>query len=170
MSKSLAEPPAHHARIRILNGLRIAFSVAAVALIIFGLFTMREVSRSRGWAETSGRVIASNINQFTNKGTTTYRPLIMYSYAVSGIRFMSSRIAFHSLGSRDRAEATRITARYPIGTSVDVFYDPQNPEQAVLERGGNPWLPIIVGGIFSMFAVWTRIMRGRLEKRPDDRR
>ena len=35
-------------RVRTFNFLRILFSVAAIALIVLGHFTMREASRSRG--------------------------------------------------------------------------------------------------------------------------
>ncbi len=35
------------------------------------------------------------------------------------------------------AAAAEITARYPIGTKVEVYYDPLTPGDAVLERGFN---------------------------------
>ncbi len=129
------------------------------------LVGMREASRSRGWMETGGRVIASNVNTFTDKGTTTYRPIVVYSYSVGTIRYMSSRIAFHSLASAKRADAANAAGRYPVGSTVPVLYDPQDPEQAVLERGSNPWVLIITGGVCSILAVWMRMLRARAEKR-----
>ena len=146
--------------------LRLAFSVVAVVLIIFGLFTLRETSRSRGWARTDGRVVSSNVNTFTGKSGTTWRPMIVYAYSIGGVRFMSTRIAFHSLASGNRADAAKVAARYPAGSAVRVLYDPQDPEQAALEPGDNPWPFIIAGGVFSMLAVWMRILRGRAEERP----
>jgi hypothetical protein len=152
-------------RIRTLDYLRIAFSAAAVGLIIFGLFTMRETSRSRGWARTAGRVVTSNVNEFTGTGGTTWRPMIIYSYSVGAVRFMSSRVAFHSLASGNRGDAAKVASRYPAGSTVAVLYDPQDPEQAVLQPGSNPWVPLLAGGVFSMLAVWMRMLRGRAEKR-----
>jgi hypothetical protein len=152
-------------RVRTLNTLRVVFSALAVGLIIFGLYTMRETSRSRGWVTVEGKVIGSRITEFTTKGGRTYRPMVIYAYSDSGARFMSTRIAFRSLASSRREDAAQVAARYPVGSTVQVFHDPQDPEQAVLERGNNPWLPIIAGGGFSVLAVWMRILRRRTERR-----
>lgn len=157
--------PALRRKVRTLDCLRLAFSAAAVGLIIFGLFTLRETSRSRAWRTTDGRVIASNVNEFSGKSGTTWRPIVVYSYSVGAVRFMSSRIAFHPLASGNRADAAKVAARYPVGSAVRVLYDAQDPEQAVLEPGANPWGFIIAGGAFSMLAVWMRILRGRAETR-----
>jgi hypothetical protein len=91
--------------------------------------------------------------------------MVVFSYAVGRVRFMSSRIAFHSLSSSNRSDAARFAATYPVGRTVQVFYDPQDPEQAVLEPGSNPWAPIVAGGMLAMLAVWMRVLRGRVEKR-----
>jgi hypothetical protein len=157
-------PDDDRSRVRTFDYLRLAFSAVAIGLIIFGLLTMRETSRSRGWAQVEGRVVTSAVNAFTGKSGTTWRPMVVYSYSVGSIRFMSSRIAFHSLASGSRSDAAKLAARYPAGGMVRVFYDPQDPEQAVLEAGSNPWVPIIAGGVFSMLAVWMRILRRRAEK------
>ncbi len=165
-SRSERRPSAQRTRILTLNVLRLVFSALAVGLIIFGLFTMRETSRSRGWVRAGGRVISSSVNEYAGKGSTSYRPIVVYSYSVGAARYMSSRISFRPHGTTDRNEAARIAGRYGVGTSVDVFYDPQDPEQAVLERGVNPWLPLIAGGAFSMLAVGMRMLRARAERRP----
>jgi hypothetical protein len=57
-----------------------------------------------------------------------------------------------------------VVARYPVGKTIQVLYDPTDPEQSVLEPGSNPWVPIAAGGAFSMLAVGMRILRGRAEK------
>jgi len=152
-------------RIRTLNSLRVVFSLLAVGLIILGLLTLRQTPRSRRWAKVEGKVITSNVNEFTGKGGRTYRPMVIYAYSVGAVRFMSSRIASRPLASSDRSAAARFVEKYPVGKTVQVFYDPQDPEQAVLEPGANPWLPMIAGGVFSMLAVGMRILRARIEKR-----
>ncbi len=162
--RSRGREPARR-RIRSLDYLRLAFSAAAVGLIVFGLFTMRETSRSRNWASADGRVVQSSVNQFTTKGTTTFRPIVVYSYTVGAVRYMSTRLSFRSQATGSRDAAAKITGAYPAGRAVRVFYDPQDPGQAVLEPGGNPWTFIVAGGAFSMLAVWMRMLQARAEKR-----
>ncbi len=166
MAAPSSRSPAIRRRVLVLNVLRLLFSALAVGLILFGLFTLRETSRSRGWAETTGRVISSGVNEYAGKGSRSYRPIVVYAYSAGAVRYMSTRISSaHSQGTADRNAAARVAARYPVGASVPVFYDPQDPEQAVLQRGGSPWLPILAGGAFSMLAVGMRMLRARAERK-----
>ncbi len=150
-------------RLRLLDVLRLVFSAAAIGLIVFGLFIMRERSRSRGWAATSGTIVSSTVTQFTGKTGTTYRPMVMYGYSVGAVRYSSNRISFRAIVSSDHDAALKAAAAYKPGSAVRVFYDPQDPEQAVLERGANPWVGIVGGGVFAMAAVWMRMLRRRTE-------
>lgn len=152
-------------RQRLLDVLRLVFSALAIGLVVLGLFALRERSRSRGWATTAGTIASSSVSHFTDRNGTTYRPLVMYGYSVGAVRFMSSRLAFRSAGTSDREAAMKAAGRYKPGSRVQVFYDPLEPEQAVLDRGVDPWGPIVAGGVFAMLTVWTRILRGRTEKR-----
>ena len=58
-----------------------------------------------------------------------------------------------------RAKSEEDVARYPVGMTVDVYYDPQNPTQASLAPReeialtGNSTL--IVGGILILVAVYA---------------
>ncbi len=157
-------------RRRVLDALRLVFSAAAIGLVVLGLFTLRERSRSRGWERTPGRVVSSSVNDFVAKdGAHTYRPMVVFSYSVGALRLMSNRLSFRSLSTSNRGDVETLIARYPAGKHVQVYYDPQEPDRAVLERGGNPWLPLLAGGACSFAAVAVRILRGRAERR-DDRR
>ncbi len=151
-------------RRRLLDVLRLVFSAAAIGLIVFGLFTMRERSRSRGWAATPGTIVSSTVTRFTGRTGTTYRPMVMYSYSVGAVRYSSNRLSFRSIVTSDHDAALKAAAAYKPGSAVEVFYDPQDPEQAVLDRGANPWVGIIGGGVFAMAAVWMRILGGRTGK------
>lgn len=158
-------PDATRKKIRLLNVARLAFSGLAVGLIIAGLYAMRETSRSRGWVQADATIVSSRVTEFNGKSGRTYRPMVIYAYSVGTIRYMSSRITFGQVQTSNRGAAEKQAARYRAGAHVTIQYDPQDPEQAVLEPGGNFWLWIVAGGIFSALAVWVRMLRGRLEKR-----
>ncbi|MDR3373025.1 MAG: DUF3592 domain-containing protein, partial [Ancalomicrobiaceae bacterium] len=68
--------------------------------------------------------------------TLKYRANIRYVYTVAQRDFTSAAITLGwspLYGSAEDAQA--ITARYPVGAHVDVYYDPGNPDAAVLQRG-----------------------------------
>lgn len=159
------DDPVLRKQIRTLDFLRLLFSVLSIGLILVGLYTMRETSRSRGWLRTGGKVVSSRVTEFAGKSGTTYRPMVIYGYSVGSVRLMSNRIAFHSVASSWRSSAERIVARYPAGRDVQVYYNPQDPEQAVLEPGGQAWIWIVGGGVLALLTVWMRIRRGRIERK-----
>ena len=67
----------------------------------------------------------------SDSGTTAY-PVIQYSYQVGGQAYQSNKYApGPEIGGTG---AHKIVARYPVGAQVMVFYNPQNPAEAVLER------------------------------------
>jgi hypothetical protein len=153
-------------RERILDLLRVLLSLLAVGLVVLGLFILRESSRSRGWQPVSGRVVSSSVSDFTGKdGAHSYRPMVVFAYSVGALRLMSNRISFRSLSTADRGAAETFVRKYPVGKTVQVYYDPQEPDRAVLEPAGNPWLPLLAGGACSFAAVGTGILRRRVEKR-----
>lgn len=73
------------------------------------------------------------------QGGTTWKPAIVYGYVVNGTSYLSSRVQFMNVVSgsstfRDSL-AKNISEEYPVGKTVTVYYDPDNPEDAVLEPG-----------------------------------
>lgn len=86
-----------------------------------------------------------------------YRANIRYEYAVNGeshesdIWRFGAKISWLSWPS----VAARATARYPFGKSVTVFYNPNNPSDAVLEPGTIDWTGFVLGLLFMIApAIW----------------
>lgn len=141
---------------------------AALAIIFGGLGavflavhwnTRRKAQRAVNWPQTPGQIVASDLteNYATDSDgyqTTYYQPAIRYVYSVIGVQYTGTRIAY-GIASSDRASTLRILARYPLGASVQVYYDPQNPGEAVLETRATGNLLPLVGGIFFLVGVVT---------------
>lgn len=63
------------------------------------------------------------------------RPRIVYSYTVNNNLYKSDQISEGwKLSSNVAFFAKRKAARYPPGQPVEVFYDPDNPARAMLDR------------------------------------
>jgi hypothetical protein len=65
-----------------------------------------------------------------------YSAHVEYSYSVHGKRYLSRNISFGSRYSTNlRSMIQSIVNRYPINAQVKVFYNSNNPDNAVLEPG-----------------------------------
>lgn len=135
----------------------------AILFIVLGLVGFRAGGRVLFSASVNGQVVSSRVNEYADKqGGRHYRPMVIFSYPVDAERYMSNRIASGVYDSTNAAAAARIVARYPIGQAVTVFYDPLDPQHAVLEPGSNPWLFIVLGGVC---AITTVVLRQYLARR-----
>ena len=99
--------------------------------IIF--FTRRKMAAVSGWPSTMGTITNSFIDwrSSSDSGTTAY-PVVQYSYQISGQTYQGNKYApGPEIGGTG---AHKVVNRYPAGSQVMVFYNPQNPADAVLER------------------------------------
>jgi len=113
--------------------------------IIF--FMRRKMAAVSQWPSTMGTVVMSTIEQrSSSEGGYTNYPVVQYSYQVGGQAYQSMKLApGPEVGGTG---AGRVVARYPAGAQVMVFYNPQNPSDAVLERKAPAqwimWLILII--------------------------
>lgn len=83
---------------------------------------------------TRGVITKSQVEVDRDDDGPSYYPDIEYRFEVAGVPFTGdqTRIGdFSTSGNR----ATQLVQRYPVGKVVDVFYDPEDPSDAVLQRG-----------------------------------
>ncbi len=91
---------------------------------------------SQSWPSTTGTVIKSRVEVRGGSNTTHVDPKIVYEYQVSGQQYQADQIR---VDARHRVfqvspDAYAVVDRYPVGTSVTVYYNPDNPAEAGLER------------------------------------
>jgi hypothetical protein len=127
----------------------IGFVLVILNAIFIGIlfFMRRRMATVSQWPSTMGTVLNSYLERRrSNNGSTNY-PVVQYSYQVGGRTYQSSKLApGPEVGGTG---AGRVVARYPAGAQVMVFYDPQNPSDAVLERKAPAqWLFVLILVIF----------------------
>jgi hypothetical protein len=138
----------------------------AILFIVLGLVGFRAGGRVLYSASANGQIVSSRLNEYADKqGAHHYRPMVIFSYPVEAERYMSNHIASGVADSTNAAAAERIVARYPVGRTVTVFYDPLDPQHAVLEPGTNPWLFIALGGVCAISTVVLRQYLARKKRR-----
>jgi hypothetical protein len=96
-------------------------------------FMRRRMATVSQWPSTMGQVMMSTIQlRSSSEGGSTEYPVVQYSYQVGGQGYQSMKIApGPEMGGTG---ARKVVAKYQPGTQVMVFYDPQKPSDAVLEK------------------------------------
>jgi hypothetical protein len=122
-----------------ITGFGILFGLSLGAVASWIVFRSRRKSRAaRTWPSTEGRIVDSRVEAKTLPGdrpNTRFAPRITYEYVVNGRVYQSQRIAFReTFWSLAPQSAQASAARYPAGAHVTVYYDPEHPEETVLER------------------------------------
>lgn len=104
-----------------------------VVMLVAGLLIARTPGKSKDWPTAIGQILASTISYRSRSGGghAPY-PLVMYLYQVEGRQYQSQRIYFG--GEVGGSAMTGLLKKYPVGAQVPVYYNPQNPAEAVLER------------------------------------
>lgn len=124
-------------------------SMLAVALILIGIIWaaafawahVRAVGKARAaetWPTVAGRVVSCRVDveeSQNNDGnsTTWYNPVVTYGYAVAGRELQGTRLRFGNYRSASRKKAEAALAPYAEGTAPLVRYNPDKPEECVLE-------------------------------------
>ncbi len=138
----------------------IVFNAVFLGIIFFMRRKTAIVSR---WPSAAGTVIASFLERrrsSNNRGFVNY-PVVQYSYQVGGQMYAGTKIAPGlAVGG---SGAAGVVARYPAGAQVTVYYDPQNPSDAVLEQKAPAqfwlWVILLVFNCFmcgpAALAVWA---------------
>ena len=141
----------------------IAFAVGAL-LLWQGWSKQQKAKASMGWPYVPGRVMASSVRKVTDRidantrDVTNYYPLVQYEYQVGAQVYQGNRFAFQESGYSSQKKAFKVVEAFPAGNPVWVFFDPANPQNAVLERkahGSNFYMVVgailVIAGIASLF-------------------
>ncbi len=132
------------------------FVLCGAGLVFFALRSRKKAEESQGWPGVSGQINRSGVKRSASSdddGNTTYSysPAVEYSYQVGGQSFTSRRMVFGAVkGYSSPAKAEKELARYPAGAAVTVYYNPENPAEAVLERTAGGFNAMLIGGIICL--------------------
>lgn len=142
----------------------IPWYVYALAMAPFGLLLTSagyhyvQVWRARNWPSTPGRVVVSTSEVRDVEVIDDRRDdrqgheqrnyaSIVYEYTVDGQKLRNVRVDIGA--NRGNFGVAETLARYPVGTIVTVYYDPQHPRDALLERA----MPKGVAGCLAIASV-----------------
>ncbi len=138
----------------------LAFIGTGLGMLIKLLKNFSKVSHSKNWLSTSGKIVSSELDAQTTTDedgyqTTTYFANILFQYQVSDKVFDCDCINFdYGIRTSNMRIQQSIVEQYPVGRQVTVYYDPDDPQQAVLEKRVNGvFTTIMVSAVFILIGV-----------------
>lgn len=131
-------------------GITAVFFCIGLGLSWWGWTIVRNARASAGWPVVQGVITESEIEFSTDEDGDTWTPRVAYTYMVNGLSYENYTIKFGETSYGSERTALEVQARYPIGQTVDVYYDPADPDRAVLEPGisGGSYIVLVTGLIF----------------------
>ncbi|MFC3652271.1 DUF3592 domain-containing protein [Dyella humi] len=140
------------------------FIFIGVVAINFGRNTAAKAKQSLSWPTTEGEIAHSAVLYQTDTSATadnasTYKADVVYRYKVHGKSYSSSKISFLDLASTTN-RAQSVVSRYPDNSTVQVYYNPTNPAEAVLEPESVSGITFlyVFGGLFAAAGLFFLIM------------
>lgn len=119
----------------------LVFLVLGILLIVGNVRARKRAGESQTWPSTTGRILLSEVRTSQtrdddgNLQAPSFYPYVEYDYIHNGQAFKSHKLSFgsHEMFNNQAAAAAKLAA-YPAGADVTLFYNPQKPDDSVLER------------------------------------
>lgn len=133
--------------------------VFMLGFILLGcVFMFRAVSgrlkskKAQSWPVVKGRVVSSEVEEdrfrsATGKATIAFVPDISYEYQVNGKSYTSRTVIFGAT-TYDYLTASRICEKFSVGSEPKVYFNPANPQDAVLLPQATEGLRSLIPGTF----------------------
>lgn len=130
----------------------ITFTIAGAVLVFgFGLPLRRQAVASASWPATEGRITRSRLEVRAGDKGSSLTADVEYEYDLDGRTLVGSRVWIgDGYSSSPGTEHRDAVNRYPVGREVQVYYEPEDPDESVLEPGPN-WsslLLVLLGLVF----------------------
>lgn len=123
----------------------------AAARGYFASSSIREAQlrASRSYLETAGKVVQSEVR---DRNARYERLYVRYEFEVDGKKVSSDNYAYtHDM--RAFLSTDQALAKYPVGATVAVFYDPLNPQESVLNNAPPNMSAFYANAVFALFSA-----------------
>jgi len=127
--------------------------VLAAIILAPGAWGATKGALTLRWPRAQAKIVDANLRvQTTPSSDQRQRQLdeltsfiVHYRYNVAGKEYWSGRVEPYDFGMQNSAGAKRMNERHPVGSTVQVAYDPVDPATAYLEPGPSSMSLAMVG-------------------------
>ncbi len=118
-----------------LVGFFALFALAGGGTGLFFLLPAAQVVKARAWHAVRCTIDSSEVRSHSGDDSTTYSVSVAYRYEIAGKTYRGNRYQFLGGSSSGQEGKQQVVDRYPPGSEASCFVNPQDPYDAVLERG-----------------------------------
>ncbi|MGT2436876.1 DUF3592 domain-containing protein [Bradyrhizobium betae] len=115
---------------------------AGISVLLFGLMLVNLVrmrgrmQAARSWDKVEGVITVSTVEQpeaHVSDDQNDAKPIIRYRYRAGGEELEGDKVFVGGIAMTTKVLAAKLAGRYPVGAHVDVYVDPKQPAEALLE-------------------------------------
>ena len=115
------------------------FLFVGLGLIISGIRDVVHGQRSKSWPQILGEIRSSEyemkVSESYDDVTVSHYARVSYKYVVNGIEYQSNTVFIGDGDTSSDYLSKQRVKKYTPGSNVQVYYDPESPENSVLEPG-----------------------------------
>jgi len=148
------------------------FGLAAIAFA-FGTWAAAQGAATLRWPRVSARIVDAKLTLHLRETRDRDQPdrrhtfAVHYRYAVGGRDYFGSGIEPYDLGMQNSAGAVKMRERFPVGSTVQAAYNPNDPGEAYLMPGPSSF-SLILMGVGAAFALMGGLARRMIRVGPGD--
>lgn len=145
------------------------FMLAGIIFIVIGSNNIYRAYKTSSWPSVQGRIISSGIKSHSSTYTDTttnsvrdetiYDAQINYNYVINGITYSNDDVKVGgTIGTNTKIWARELLNKYSQEKIVDIYYNPEDPFQSVLEKGLqlSTWFSLGLGLAIFIFAIYIK--------------
>lgn len=112
-------------------------------------FIIQQQHKLETWLPVPARVLSATIEVNRSSDSTSYKPVVRYSYEVDGRSLQNDQVTILNMSS-GRGWAQKILDRFPVGSECTAWHDPEDPAESYLlhEISFFPYIFVLFPQIF----------------------
>lgn len=137
--------------IKIVRAVAVLFLAGGIVFMWMGANRVKEAKSTLSWPAVTGLVKESKmVTKPAGKNGVSYGASVLYSYSVNGKGFEGDRLSVDRDWKNNPQKPLETLKKYPPGSETKVYFNPDQPGQAVLVPGATTgsWLFFIIGFAF----------------------
>ena len=144
----------------------LSFGFGSIIFLGVGLWMINKGMQSENWDKGTATITSSEIEKTESRSkdaqgftqtSISYSVRVKYSYTVEGSNYEGNTVGFGTMSHNERSDAQEELKSYPKGKTIDVYYDPENPSDSVLNKGvfWPMYIVVVVMVIMLIGSIWA---------------